>query len=454
MAGVIESQGGTQRIHLKGRAASELTTASVSATVEEGPDRGKLATLSGASLTVGTDPGNDLALTDSAVSRRHAVITVTPEGVQVEDLGSTNGTWLNGTRIKTAFAADGAIVKVGGTRFKLRVGTRKMVVMADEEESFEGLLGRSPAMREIFALVRQLGRTNLPVAVTGETGTGKELVGRALHAAGPRRARGFQVLDCGSLLPELLRSELFGHEKGAFTGAVDSARGILEAADGGTVFLDEVGEIDPAVQPALLRALETREVTRIGSRKVVPVDVRVVSATNRDLAQAVEDGGFRRDLFYRLSCFTIRLPPLRERVEDIPLLAERFLADCMKANDLPATALTADGTAALLAHGWPGNVRELKNVVQIACVLADGRPVGADAVRRALAGGARPSPAAAPAAAGASQLETLERAAIVEALEATDWNRKAAARKLGIAASTIFDKIKRYGLKPASPRKG
>jgi DNA-binding NtrC family response regulator len=315
--------------------------------------------------------------------------------------------------------------------------------------------------------VKQVAQLDLQVAVTGETGTGKELIGRALHDAGPRRGKRFLVLDCGSLVPELLRSELFGHEKGAFTGAERTTQGILESSAGGTVFLDEVGEIDPNLQPQLLRALETREISRLGSRDTVAVDFRIVSATNRNLRDLAAAGKFRQDLFYRLTCITIQLPSLRERREDIPMLIEHFTNGCAERHKLPPPPLPPEVMQVLVEYHWPGNVRQLRNTMEALVALSVRGPVRPEDVRQVLSFLTVPeAPAAAPATALVAppapaspgqapreersplKLDDIERIAIENALASTGWNQRAAARQLGVSPTTIQHKIKKYGLKP------
>ncbi len=453
MARLLDSEAGTRRVEIRGRKGTELSVSGFYVTVVEGPDRGLTVPLSSTSLRIGTHASNDLVLTDRAASRRHALLTTTPSGPSLQDLGSTNGTLVNGVRIQTAFVPDGGRIQIGDDVLTLTVLPSKFVVLPSAEPSFEGLLGRSEAMREVFTLVEQLSQTDLPVAITGETGCGKELVARALHSAGHRKAKAFLVLDCGAVVPDLLRSEIFGHERGAFTGADQARKGILEQAAGGTVFLDEIGEMGLAVQPHLLRALETREVCRIGSQSRVPVDFRIVSATNKDLAGLAAAGTFREDLYYRLSCVTIRLPPLRERQEDIPLLARHFLERCAARLAFAPPALSDDALAALAALPWPGNVRQLRNAMEALCVTRKGGAIRAEDVARAVprapavaAPAAAPSapPAAAPPA--AESLEHAERRVIEAALQATGGNRKAAAKNLGISPTTLLAKIRRYGL--------
>jgi DNA-binding NtrC family response regulator len=447
---VIESNGGTRKVTVAGDPALELVVDRFSLTVEEGPDRGRSVLLSSTSVRIGTADGNDLVLSDPTVSRRHALFIITASGIIVEDAESRNGTLVDGTRIRSAFVTATSIIQVGATILKIAPTASHYLVVPDPEESFEGMKARSTAMRETFSLIRQLAKTDLPVSITGETGTGKELVARALHRAGPRREKNFLVLDCGSILPELLRSELFGYEKGAFTGADKSTKGILEEAEGGTVFLDEVGEIDISVQPNLLRALETREAVRLGSRKPVPVDFRIVSATNRDLRKRCQEGAFREDLYYRLSCVTIQLPSLRERVEDIPLLATHFLAECAQRNQTANPGFSPGAMTVLEGYSWPGNLRELKNVVEAGWVFAGGKPLLEQHVRSALGPKLEPDilpvvPAPEPAL---GSLEQAERHTIEAALLASNWNRKAAAQALGISRQTMFTKIRQYGLKP------
>lgn len=436
----------TRAIQVGTRRALELSLAKVQLRVEEGPDKGLIAELA-AGLCIGTGADAELRLTDVTVSRRHALLTLGPGGVTLEDLGSRNGTFADGTHVKLAIVADGARIRVGQTTIRLSVGRTRAVVFPDDEAELHEMTGSSEPMRDMFALVRQLARTDLPVLVHGETGSGKELVARALHRLSRRASRRLLVLDCGSILPELLRAELFGHEKGAFTGAEKTTPGILEEAEGGTVFLDEIGEVELPVQPNLLRALETREVCRIGSRKPVAVDFRIVAATHRDLGERVKAGAFREDLFFRLSCVTIRVPPLRQRGDDIPLLASTFARRFAESTGRPAPSFEPDALARLTMYEWPGNVRQLKTVVEAACALTTGATIAAATLDRLLAGTVRTGDATRLPIDGAA-LESAERETLLGALRATGWNRKAAARLLNISPTTMFAKIRKYGLKP------
>jgi two-component system response regulator GlrR len=437
---LIESTAGTRSVVLQGREATQISVSGFSLLVEDGPDRGACVQLGSTSLRVGTQESNDLVLADPTASRTHAVLSCTPEGVKVEDLNSKNGTWLEGVRIQSAFVPDGGRLRFGSTTVRVSVAARQLTVFPEQETEFEGMIGQSRAMRDVFALVRQLSEVDLPVAITGETGCGKELVARALHRAGHRRNRPYLVLDCGNLVPGLLRSELFGHEKGAFTGADQARRGILEEAQGGTVLLDEVGEIDSSLQPSLLRALEVREIQRIGSRQSVPVSFRVVSATNKDMEELCKNGLFRSDLMYRLSCVRIHLPSLRERPEDIPLLARHFIRACAARHGQEPPMLTEGATKSLLAYEWPGNVRELRNAAETLSVLAAGRSIQesdvAQVVRKPVAG------------TSSGSLKDTEKAALLRTLEACGWNRVEAAQRLKIARSALYRKMARFGIKP------
>jgi DNA-binding NtrC family response regulator len=307
------------------------------------------------------------------------------------------------------------------------------------------IVGRTPEMREVFRMVERVAPTDSTVLIMGASGTGKELVARALHA-GSRRADGpFVVVDCATLVGTLFENELFGHVKGSFTGAVSSTHGRFEMADGGTLFLDEVGCVEPGMQQKLLRVLEQREFTRLGSNETIRVDVRVVAATNADLAAAVRAGSFREDLYYRLSVFPIVLPPLKNRRADIPLLAEHFLRLHCESRRKEVLGFSDEAMAELTAYDWPGNVRELSNVIERAVVLAEADLILPEhllyhrpGVRRGQARGAGP-----PA------LADVERAHIEEVLEGTGGNKREAARLLGIDRRTLYRKLRRYAAQGA-----
>jgi transcriptional regulator with GAF, ATPase, and Fis domain len=331
------------------------------------------------SLLLGTHDSADVLLADPHVSRLHARLDVEDTDYVLRDLGSTNGTRVGGTRVLQACLDDGAIIELGATRIRFRVLDEPFEIPLANEDCFEGLIGRSVAMRELFGLCARVAPTDAPVIIQGETGTGKELVARAIHQRSRRSGKPHVVLDCSAIPPSLVESELFGHERGAFTGAVAMRPGVFERADGGTVFLDELGELPLELQPKLLRCLESGELTRVGGNKTIKVDIRIIAATNRDLARMVTEGKFRADLYYRLAVIRVSVPPLRERREDIPLLAAHFAQDALGNRarpPLPAQTLEAL-FGELTRHDWPGNVRELRNVVERAAILADPRVIHA-----------------------------------------------------------------------------
>jgi Nif-specific regulatory protein len=305
-------------------------------------------------------------------------------------------------------------------------------------------IGGAPAFRAAVELCERVAPTRTTVLLQGESGTGKEMAAQAIHAASPRVDRAFIGVNCAALPESLIESELFGHEKGAFTGATRRAIGRFELADGGTLLLDEIGELPAAMQAKLLRVLESREITRIGGADTIHCDVRIIAATNRDLRERVDAGEFREDLFYRLGVFPIELPPLRERMDDLPLLVEHLLAQVAPSlgDDLPS--VRADAMAHLQRYRWPGNVRELRNVIERAAVLADGEitpdhlPAELTDDGSAVAGSEQP----------ASALEASERELILEALQAENWNQSAAARRLGITRDILRYRVKRYRLAP------
>jgi DNA-binding NtrC family response regulator len=317
---------------------------------------------------------------------------------------------------------------------------------------FRGLIGDAPAIREVVRVVRRAGPTDATVLVTGESGTGKEVVARALHAESRRRAGLFVALNCSALPGELVESELFGHVRGAFTGAERDREGLFEAAHGGTLFLDEVGDLAAPAQAKLLRALEERQVTRLGSNRPVDVDVRVVAATNRPLDRAVAEGSFREDLLYRLRVITLHLPPLRERREDIAPIALHFLAEMARRHARPVRGMGERARRALLAYDWPGNVRELRNAVERAVVLAEGETIEAEDLPPQLLEGAaplRPVDAALAdlpfAEARERAVDAFERAYLLAALE-RHGNVSAAARALGLHRQSLQKKLRQLGL--------
>ncbi len=332
---------------------------------------------------------------------------------------------------------------------QLGAENRRLREQLDAKYGFENIVGVSPAMQEVFATIRQAAPTRATVLIQGESGTGKELVARALHQCSPRRDGPFVPVHCASLSPTLLESELFGHEKGAFTGAVERRRGRFELADGGTLFLDEIGEIDAALQVKILRVLEERKFERVGGTETLHVDVRLVAATNRDLKQKVADGTFREDLFYRLYVVNLTLPPLRDRDGDVVLLAQHYLKSLAAENGKPGLSLAPEALDALAAYPWPGNVRELRNVIERMVVLGAGPVLTARDLPPAVRAAAAPAPATTRAG---RVLRDAERQLILEALRRHKDNRTQAAQDLGISRRTLHRKLNEFGLR--TPRDG
>ncbi|HXZ43618.1 MAG TPA: sigma-54 dependent transcriptional regulator [archaeon] len=319
------------------------------------------------------------------------------------------------------------------------------------EYSVQGIVGQSKRMQELLGVVRSIAETDVVVLIQGETGTGKELIARAIHHNSPRRAKRFVAVNCGALAETLLESELFGHEKGAFTGATTRRIGVFEAADGGTLFLDEVGEISPSTQIRLLRVLQEGEFQRVGGSSSIRVDVRVISATNQDLTDLVKKGRFRQDLFYRLNVFPIRMPPLRERADDIPLLVAHFVEACNRRMNKRVTGVSPQAMALLMAYGWPGNVRELENVIQRMMVVGKGEILEDRDLPAEIRGEEKEPREQAKDLKGIARgsTEIVEREAIINALAETGGNVTKAARSLGVSRATLQHKMKIYRLRKA-----
>jgi DNA-binding NtrC family response regulator len=316
----------------------------------------------------------------------------------------------------------------------------------DAKYGLESIISHSPLMEEVFQIIRQTAPTAATVLLTGESGTGKEMVAHAIHRLSARASGPFVAVHCAALSPTLLESELFGHEKGAFTGAVERRRGRFELADGGTLFLDEISDIDAATQIKLLRVLEERRFERVGGHRTIETDIRLISATNRDLKKFVEEGRFRSDLYFRLDVVNINLPPLRERIGDVPLLCQHFLEQLSAQNNRRIEGFTPDSLNILSAYSWPGNVRELRNTVEKMVVLArstklTARDVPAN-IRQAVAGTAGGGERAASAAGGS--LDQIERATILAALQRAGGNKTKAAGELGISRRTLHRKLRDY----------
>jgi two-component system NtrC family response regulator len=322
--------------------------------------------------------------------------------------------------------------------------------LREEKKRIHGvgrIIGDSRMLEEMIRKIHVVAQTRMNVLIQGESGTGKELVARAIHDESPRWDMAFLPINCAAIPESLLESELFGHEKGAFTGAVAARQGMMEIADGGTLFLDEVGEMSLALQAKLLRAIEQKEVIRVGGSEVIRVDVRIIAATNQDLKAKVAGKSFREDLFYRLNVFPITVPPLRDRREDIPKIAIHFLKEIARENDVPPKKLSAGARIALLAYLWPGNVRELRNALETASLVARGEAIeGEDLPPEILENILPPSPSGPIPLPSSRTLEEIEREAILAALVKTDGNKTQAAKMLGIGLRTLHRKVKEYGI--------
>lgn len=333
--------------------------------VIEGPERGKLTQLSRGITTIGSGKVCTLRLSDPTVSRLHCEVELRPQTILVKDCGSTNGTILDGVKIHKAELGGGALLKVGESTLRLQLNDEPTLLEVSSEDHFGPLIGGSLEMRRIYAVLERAAPTDATVLIEGETGTGKDVVARAIHEASLRSRGPFVPIDCGAMPASLIESELFGYVKGAFTGADRDRAGLFEEADGGTLFLDEIGEMPVTLQPKLLRALESRAIRRVGSTAIRKIDVRVIAATNRSLAHSINEGLFREDLYYRLAVVDLQLPPLRRRREDVVPLATHFLLQISKTEqELPSEFVNL-----LLSRDWPGNVRELRNFMERSLLL-------------------------------------------------------------------------------------
>ncbi len=326
-------------------------------------------------ITMGAMEDNDLVVGEETVSRYHCKIVQEDNAYLLVDLGSTNGTFINRVRIREGYLKPGCTIGLGTTELKFHSVEERVEIVPSRKERLGGLVGRHVKMRELYAVLEKIAPTATTVVIEGETGTGKEVVAQTIHQLSPRASGPIMVFDCGAVPDNLIESELFGHEKGSFTGAVMTRQGLFEMAHGGTLFLDELGELPLDLQPKLLRALEQREIRRVGGNRPIKVDVRIVAATNRNLEEEVKRGRFRQDLFYRLSVVRVFLPPLRDRPEDIPHLVKHFLAEGgynRRHEGGPKVTGVARGAMDLLtAYRWPGNVRELLNTIERAVSFAE-----------------------------------------------------------------------------------
>ncbi len=398
---------------------------------------------------LGSAPGGDLVIADRAVSRIHAEVEVREDGAWLRDLGSRNGTFVEGVQVKEARIPDGGQLRVGSTVVFTHRDDKPSPVDLWPNDRFGPLLGKSLPMRELFARLARVSPTESTVLIQGETGTGKELVARAIHDASPRATQPFVIVDCAALVESVLEAELFGHAKGAFTGAVAARTGAIEAADKGTVFLDEIGELPLSLQPKLLRVLESRTVRPVGETAHRKVDVRFLSVTHRDLRTMVNTGAFREDLYFRLSVLPVTVPPLRDRPEDIPLLMEHFAPGS-------TAAIGPELLAEIQRRPWLGNVRELRNFVERVHALGPHEALALTAARGAAA--APPPQGSDPWSALEATLgrplreareawmDTLERAYVQRLLERHARNVSAAAQEAGVDRTYIYRLIRKHEL--------
>ena len=428
----------------------KLRTRLIHIDIVEGPNAGQTTRLAGPEVRIGSGRGCQLVLLDRAVSRHHATLRIDKGSIRVIDENSSNGTTVDGVRVRDAYARADSIIALGNSKIRLALDSGAVDLPLSSREHFGGLIGTSASMRQLYTLLELVVDTGDTVLVEGETGTGKELVAEALHEESARAHGPFVVFDCSAVSANLVESELFGHERGAFTGAVSDRMGAFEAEDEGTLFLDEIGELPLELQPKLLRALERREVRRLGSQTPRHANVRVVAATHRNLDNEVAQGRFREDLFYRLAVVRVRVPPLRERAGDIPLLVEHFARQHAAGRD---AAIDERTLRELSGGAWPGNVRELRNAVARTLSLGKLAALAPMSGRR----GGAPPPAVDLSVplkvAKSAAAEALERAYCVAALEATGGNATKAAELAGVNRKYMQRAIKRYDLRnAATPR--
>jgi DNA-binding NtrC family response regulator len=423
----------------------DLTHAGFRLVVLTGQLRGREIEVVRDRVRIGKSRQCDVVLPDDSISREHAEIRKEGTRYRVTDLGSTNGTFVQEARITDAFLNPGDVLGLGKVQMRFVPREARTELLPSDAESFGPVLGRSLAMRKIFGVLERVAATDVTVLLQGETGTGKDLIARAIHEASPRAEGPYVVVDCGAVAPSLIESELFGHEKGAFTGAHQRRRGAFELANGGTLFLDEVGELPLDLQPKLLRVLENRKFRRVGGNEEIEVDIRVVAATHRPLTGLVESNEFREDLYFRLAVVQAQIPPLRDRRDDIPMLIEAF------SRRLPPGMWRApdpEAMARLVGYEWPGNIRELRNVVERSAYLSPDGVI--DLITTGRRNKGDPPPSFDPTLTFREQkeraVELFEEAYLRWLLERAEGNISRAAREADMDRKYLHKLLRRYGI--------
>ena len=416
--------------------------------VIRGPDRGESLVVGPSPITLGSGSASDVRLSDPTISRKHLLVTLAESGVIVRDLGSTNGSFVGGARFQELLLGFGSEIQIGQTLLKYLPDEEHVDVAPAASECFGNMLGRDPKMRQVFSLLEDVAHSEATVLLEGETGTGKELLAEEIHRHSPRVAKPFVVFDCAAQPRELIESALFGHVRGAFTGAVADRKGAFVEADGGTLFLDEIGELALEMQPVLLRALDKRTIRAVGGTGQRMVSVRVVAATNRDLRAEMATKRFREDLYYRLAVVRIHVPPLRERPADVALLAQHFVESYAKPPGLVTRPTDIEHLARL---PWPGNVRQLRNVIEHACAVSHGDELD---LAEFLASALAPAPSMGAIAldapfkqAKARVVEEFERVYLKALLERHDGNLSAASRSADLDRKHLRELLRRHGLR-------
>jgi transcriptional regulator with GAF, ATPase, and Fis domain len=434
-----------------------------------GPLEGAFFALPEQEVSIGRGPSNLLVIDDPSVAPEHCLIRGSGEEFRLRDLGSPKGTYVNALPVEERLLRHGDEIRVGECLFLFLLYEAETPPELRRERELEWLtaenrrllaeinlehnmVGESPAMRAVFQLISRVAPTDSTILICGESGTGKELVARAIHRNSPRAAHAFVAINCAALTETLLESELFGHEKGAFTGAVVQKRGKLEVADGGTVFLDEIAELTPAFQAKLLRVLEEHEFERVGGVRTIPVNLRVLAATNKDLTEAVRRGAFRPDLYYRLNVVALTMPPLRERKADIPSLASYFAAKYARRSRRQVLGVSPEALALLAHYDWPGNVRELENAIERAVVLGSTELILPEDLPEALLEAQGNS--GLPTTTYHEAVGAAKRQVVLRALEQAGGNYTEAARLLGLHPNNLHRLIRNLDLRASLKKSG